>query len=139
MLVPRFALSQTAKEVVVTIKLPYVRVGDAELSVVRPCVGAACVGAGGQAAPHFLECSRHGRRILTDLRHRIKHTHTSQEGQDLAFYCKPYLLKLHFPHPLRGSEEDEGCHCHAVYDADQVRGVFLFYLCVYLLICFMNR
>ncbi len=35
MLVPRFALSQTDKEVVVTVKLPYVRVGDAELSVVR--------------------------------------------------------------------------------------------------------
>lgn len=35
MLVPRFALSQTHKEVVVMIKLPYVRVGDAELSVVR--------------------------------------------------------------------------------------------------------
>lgn len=35
MLVPRFALAQTKAEVVVTVKLPYVRVGDAELSVVR--------------------------------------------------------------------------------------------------------
>lgn len=38
MLVPRFALSQTKVEVVVTVKLPYVRVGDAELSVVRVCI-----------------------------------------------------------------------------------------------------
>ena len=35
MLVPKFGLHQTAETVVVTIKLPYVRVGDAEVSVVR--------------------------------------------------------------------------------------------------------
>jgi len=35
MLVPKFSLHQTAETVVVTIKLPYVRVGDAEVSVVR--------------------------------------------------------------------------------------------------------
>lgn len=41
MLVPRFSLSQTDKEVLVTIKLPYVRVGDAELFVVRLCCDRA--------------------------------------------------------------------------------------------------
>lgn len=52
----------------------------------------------------------------------LSYGHTQQqEGRDLAFYCKPYLLKLHFPHPLRGSEEDEGRYCRAVYDADLVR------------------
>lgn len=35
MLVPKFTLHQTAETVVVTIKLPYIRVGDAEVSVVR--------------------------------------------------------------------------------------------------------
>ena len=35
MLVPKFSLQQTAETVVVTIKLPYVRVGDAEVSMVR--------------------------------------------------------------------------------------------------------
>lgn len=45
MLVPRFALSQTDKDVVVAVKMPYVRVGDAELFVVsvsclRPGRGA---------------------------------------------------------------------------------------------------
>jgi hypothetical protein len=35
MLVPKFSLQQTTETVVVTIKLPYVRVGDAEVSVVR--------------------------------------------------------------------------------------------------------
>ena len=39
MLVPKFSLQQTAETVVVTIKLPYVRVGDAEVSVVRVVAG----------------------------------------------------------------------------------------------------
>lgn len=56
---------------------------------------------------------------LTQPCHRV--IKSIQEGRDLAFYCKPYLLKLHFPHTLRGSEEEEGSHCRAVYDADLVR------------------
>jgi hypothetical protein len=34
MLVPRFSLEQTPNTVIVTIKLPYIRVGDAEVSAV---------------------------------------------------------------------------------------------------------
>jgi hypothetical protein len=34
MIQPRFTVSQSADEVVVVIKLPYVRVGDAEVHVV---------------------------------------------------------------------------------------------------------
>ena len=58
--------------------------------------------------------------VINPSEHTFTFLRTSQDGQDLAFYCKPYLLKLHFPHALRGSEEDEGRHCRAVYDADLV-------------------
>ena len=34
MLVPKFALQQTEEEVIVIIKVPYIRVGEAEVSVV---------------------------------------------------------------------------------------------------------
>lgn len=110
MLVPKFALTQTDEAVVVTIKLPYVRVGDAEVSVVRPTL-----------------CLQEGFPIVIHP-HPPTPTHPpnpipQQEGQDFAFYCKPYLLKLHFPHALKDSEEDES-HCRAVYDANVVRTCF---------------
>ncbi|EWM26170.1 shq1 like protein [Nannochloropsis gaditana] len=79
MLVPRFSLQQTPNTVIVTIKLPYIRVGDAEVSA---------------------------------------------DGRDFVFYCRPYLLKLQFPHALKNNEDEES-HCRAVYDANLVSGAGL--------------
>lgn len=41
-----------------------------------------------------------------------------QDGCRLSFYCKPYLLKLQFPHELCDAEDE--AHCRAVYDANKV-------------------
>lgn len=47
------------------------------------------------------------------------------EDCDFTFYCRPYLLKLTFPHPLDGSDEER---CRAVYDPMLENGVIIAHL-----------
>ena len=101
MLVPRFSLSQSVSDVNVVIKVPYVRVGDAEVVVVSYIVdGKDTIWADDDFFP----------TLLLD--------YYKQDGKNFSFYCKPYLLKLTFPEELKGSEEED--HCQAVYNAEDV-------------------
>lgn len=103
MLVPKFTISQDDKEVRIRIRLPFVRVGDAEVHVVSANASSSKAGYLGR-----FSALNSGSLVAAE-----------QDGRDFSFYCKPYLLKLCFPHELRHSE-DEGSY-RAVYDADMVR------------------
>lgn len=45
------------------------------------------------------------------------------DGLDFTFYCKPYLLKLHFPHEVVDDELAK-----AVYDPNKVRQLWQWWL-----------
>jgi len=47
------------------------------------------------------------------------------DGRDFSFFCKPYLLKLKFPHELDGTDEET---CRATYDADVNNGTLIAHL-----------
>ncbi len=47
------------------------------------------------------------------------------DGRDFSFFCKPYLLKLKFPHDLDGSDEEV---CRATYDASVNNGTLIAHL-----------
>jgi len=47
------------------------------------------------------------------------------DGHDFSFWCKPYLLKLKFPHELDGSDEER---CKATYDPLQAHGTLVAHL-----------
>lgn len=51
---------------------------------------------------------------------RIKDTEIITDGVDFTFYCKPYLLKLAFPHELEDCEDER---CKAVYDPNTDNGI----------------
>jgi hypothetical protein len=64
-----------------------------------------------------------------------------QDGCRLSFYCKPYLLKLQFPHELCDAEDE--AHCRAVYDANKVSviplmGYFLPFIYLKAHICYLS-
>ncbi|KAG5182518.1 SHQ1 protein-domain-containing protein [Tribonema minus] len=52
-------------------------------------------------------------------------THVEEDGCGVSFYCKPYLLKLRLPLPVRG-EDDE--RCRAVYDPAADGGTVVLHL-----------
>lgn len=56
---------------------------------------------------------------------RIKDTEILTDGVDFTFYCKPYLLKLAFPHELEDCEDER---CKAVYDPNTDNGVITAHL-----------
>lgn len=47
---------------------------------------------------------------------RVSEMELYVDDQDFSFYCKPYLLKLHFPHKVVDNEMTK-----AVYDPNKVR------------------
>lgn len=47
------------------------------------------------------------------------------DGRDFSFWCKPYLLKLRFPHPLDGTDEER---CRATYDPMEAHGTLVAHL-----------
>jgi protein SHQ1 len=56
---------------------------------------------------------------------KVSETEVIAEDCDFSFYCRPYLLKLTFPHPLDGSDEER---CRAVYDPTLENGLITAYL-----------
>ena len=56
---------------------------------------------------------------------RISSAEMICEKHDFSFYCHPYLLKLSFPCPLDGDDEEK---CKAVYDADEDNGTIRAFL-----------
>jgi protein SHQ1 len=56
---------------------------------------------------------------------RIKDTEIHTDGVDFTFYCKPYLLKLCFPHELEDCDDER---CRAVYDPNTDNGVITAHL-----------
>jgi protein SHQ1 len=56
---------------------------------------------------------------------RIKDTEILTDGVDFTFYCKPYLLKLAFPHELEDCEDER---CKAVYDPNTDNGIITAHL-----------
>ncbi len=47
------------------------------------------------------------------------------DGMEFSFYCKPYLLKLKFPHPLDGTDEER---CRATHDPSEAHGTLVAHL-----------
>lgn len=56
---------------------------------------------------------------------RIKDTEILTDGVDFTFYCKPYLLKLCFPHELEDCDDER---CRAVYDPNVENGIITAHL-----------
>ena len=56
---------------------------------------------------------------------RIKDTEILTDGVDFTFYCKPYLLKLCFPHELQDCDDER---CRAVYDPNVENGIITAHL-----------
>ena len=57
---------------------------------------------------------------------RVSATELRISGRSLYLYCKPYLLKLRFPLPLVGCDEDE--RARAVYDMNDSNGTLTVYM-----------
>ena len=56
---------------------------------------------------------------------RIKDTEILTDGLNFTFYCKPYLLKLCFPHELEDCDDER---CRAVYDPNIDSGIITAHL-----------
>lgn len=56
---------------------------------------------------------------------RIKDTEILTDGGNFTFYCKPYLLKLCFPHELEDCDDER---CRAVYDPNVDNGIITAHL-----------
>lgn len=56
---------------------------------------------------------------------RVKDTEILTDGVDFTFYCKPYLLKLCFPHELEDCDDER---CRAIYDPNVENGIITAHL-----------
>ena len=56
---------------------------------------------------------------------RVKETEILTDGVDFTFYCKPFLLKLSFPHELEDCDDER---CRAVYDPNVENGIITAHL-----------
>ena len=56
---------------------------------------------------------------------RVSEMEVYVDGRDFSFYCKPYLLKLHFPHEVVDNELAK-----AVYDPNKVESNQLMAICM---------
>ena len=56
---------------------------------------------------------------------RVKDTEILTDGVNFTFYCKPYLLKLCFPHELEDCDDER---CRAIYDPNVENGIITAHL-----------